>query len=82
MVQHPRGHFDCGCRCLIGGLVFVRYQIKNRKKRDIIKRHNKSQIIKLFNLTPPFIEKIREEYNNQSLAMEFEKFARSLESSD
>lgn len=50
--------------------------------RNIIKRYNKSQIIKFFNLTLPFIEKIREEYNNQSLAMEFEKFARSLESSD
>jgi len=50
--------------------------------RNIIKRYNKSQIIKLFNLTRPFIEKIREEYNNQSLAMEFEKFARSLENSD
>jgi len=50
--------------------------------RDIIKRHNKSQIIKLFDLTLPFIEKIREEYNSQSLAVEFEKFARGLESGD
>ncbi len=50
--------------------------------RDIIKRYNKSQIIKLFDLTLPFIEKIREEYNSQSLAVEFEKFARGLESGD
>lgn len=55
---------------------------ENIYDRNIIKLYNKSQIIKLFNLTLPFIEKIREEYNNPSLAMEFEKFARGLESGD
>jgi len=50
--------------------------------RDIIKRYNKSEIIKSFNWTLPFIEKIREEYNSQCLAVEFEKFARGRESDD
>lgn len=50
--------------------------------RNIIKRYNKSQIVILFDLTQPFIEKFRKEYNVRSVAEEFEKFARGLKSGD